>query len=437
MASRLVSLRDSDDTDHASLRYNYFVKPPGGVEYPLLAAPAPLTSIILSTLPVGVSSVRAVAIDSRYGRCCDPRRLCPEPALITAALSDAWCGAGRSGDRTFTDPVDIDVTVAPEQVQATVLQQMLDDTIAAYARRSLARPALPIRSRLQLARHGHARHADSAASTGDLTSILTIVQNIVSVREPACAHGDVHRSRLKRSLSDAAPYCAQVLRDPEALENLTPEEQAALRKQLSDAVALTANLTEAFDADTGKALVTALNAVVLASSDMDAALFNQVLELVRTLAAYAGDAAAALLDIVAAMLRNRGTATNEEADTINESLQQLTLALLETAVCGEAARTVEGDGIQLNAGYQSSYTDKSYDLLGGTTASFGDMSQFEESNSDVVDDSICKKTQLLVQSSSPYVASNTSELEYEPVTEHQPARGNQGDLTVARARGRL
>ena len=63
------------------------------------------------------------------------------------------CGAlqcllrvGYSGDRTFTDPVDIEVTVAPEQVQATVLQQMLDDTIAAYVRHLLASRALPIRS---------------------------------------------------------------------------------------------------------------------------------------------------------------------------------------------------------------------------------------------------------------------------------------------------
>ena len=229
---------------------------------------------------------------------------------------------------------------------------------------------------------------------------------------------------LACSLFAATLCCVQVLRDPESLESLTPEEQINLRKQLSDAVALTANLTEAFDADTGKALVTALNAVVLASSDMDAVLFNQVLELVRTLASYAGDAAAALLDIVAAMLRNRGTTTNEEADTINESLQQLTLALLEMAVCGEAARTVEADGIQLNAGYQSSYTDKSYDLLGGTTASFGDMSQFEDSHSDVVDDSICKKTQLLVQSSSPFVVSNTSELEYVPQLNASPRVAN-------------
>jgi len=33
----------------------------------------------------------------------------------------------------LTDPVEIEVTVAVEQVQATVLQQMLEDTVASYA----------------------------------------------------------------------------------------------------------------------------------------------------------------------------------------------------------------------------------------------------------------------------------------------------------------
>jgi len=33
----------------------------------------------------------------------------------------------------FADPVEIEVTVAVEQVQATVLQQMLEDTVASYA----------------------------------------------------------------------------------------------------------------------------------------------------------------------------------------------------------------------------------------------------------------------------------------------------------------
>ena len=202
-----------------------------------------------------------------------------------------------------------------------------------------------------------------------------------------------------------------MLRDPVALTNLSPEEQAHLRKQLSDAVELTATLGT-IDATTAASLITALNAIVLSSSEMDAELFNQVLNLVRRLAANAGEAAAALLDIVAAMLRNREVASADEAETINDSLEDLTLALLETAVCGEAGRTVDGDGIQLNAAFKSSFTGESYELLGGAGASFGDMSQFDALGGDVVDDSICTKSQLLVQTSSPYTASNASEIRY-------------------------
>jgi len=203
----------------------------------------------------------------------------------------------------------------------------------------------------------------------------------------------------------------QVLRDPVALTNLLPEEQADLRKQLSDAVELTATMGT-IDATTSASLITALNAIVLSSSEMDAELFNQVLQLVRRLAANAGEAAAALLDIVAAMLRNREVASADEAETINDSLEDLALALLETAVCGEAGHTVDGDGIQLNAAFKSSFTGESYELLGGAGASFGDMSQFEALGGDVVDDSICTKSQLLVQTSSPYMASNASEIKY-------------------------
>lgn len=110
----------------------------------------------------------------------------------------------------------------------------------------------------------------------------------------------------------AARPLEQVLRDPAALASLSADEQATLRKQLSDAVELTAKLGT-IDSTTAAGLVTALNAVVLSSSDMDDELFAQVLQLVRALAASAGDAAAALLNIVAAMLRSRGIASGDEA----------------------------------------------------------------------------------------------------------------------------
>lgn len=54
------------DTLGLGLAYNFYVKPPTGAEYRLLATPQRLTSVNLNVLPVGVNSVRAVAIDARY-----------------------------------------------------------------------------------------------------------------------------------------------------------------------------------------------------------------------------------------------------------------------------------------------------------------------------------------------------------------------------------
>ena len=88
-----------DDEDATGLRYNFYVKPPTGVEYALFATPAPQTSVIMSTLPVGVSTVRAVAVDS-------------------------------SDDRSYTEAVSINVTVAASQVTSDTLQQLLDETVA-------------------------------------------------------------------------------------------------------------------------------------------------------------------------------------------------------------------------------------------------------------------------------------------------------------------
>jgi len=88
-----------DDEDATSLRYNFYVKPPTGVEYALFTAPAPQTSVIMSTLPLGVSTVRAVAVDS-------------------------------SDDRSFTEGVNINVMVAASQVTSDNLQQLLDETVA-------------------------------------------------------------------------------------------------------------------------------------------------------------------------------------------------------------------------------------------------------------------------------------------------------------------
>ena len=97
--ARLRAHRYRDDEDATSLRYNFYVKPPTGVEYVLFTAPAPQTSVIMSTLPVGVSAVRAVAVDG-------------------------------SDDRSFTEVISINVTVAASQVTSDTLQQLLDETVA-------------------------------------------------------------------------------------------------------------------------------------------------------------------------------------------------------------------------------------------------------------------------------------------------------------------
>jgi len=339
-----------------------------------------------------------------------------------------------SDDRSYTEAVSINVTVAASQVTSDTLQQLLDETVASYVPpSSLARVACmephaaPGMHRVRAPPAGPTRRATLPASS---PSCKTSSAYATSRARPAHAP----RRLLTQLVLFPCALRLQVLRDPEAVSNLSPEEQEALRKQLSDAVAYTANHTETTDSDTGAALVNALNAVVLASSAMDEALFNQVLQLVRTLASHAGDSAAALLDIVAAMLSTRGVASEDEADAINESLEQLTLALLDAAVCGEAGRSVDGDGIQLNAAFKSSYTGESYELLGGAGAAFGDMSEFEATSTDVVDDSICTKSQLLVQTTPPYVvAFNATENQY-AAPKDQRSGADDAKLISARAR---
>ena len=49
-----------------SLQYNFYVLPPNGTEYTVLVTPTWQSSVILTTLPIGISSIRAVAIDITY-----------------------------------------------------------------------------------------------------------------------------------------------------------------------------------------------------------------------------------------------------------------------------------------------------------------------------------------------------------------------------------
>ena len=62
---RPVALCWHSDVLGLGLAYNFLVQPPNGAEYALLAAPQHLTSVTVDLLPVGQSTVRALAIDAR------------------------------------------------------------------------------------------------------------------------------------------------------------------------------------------------------------------------------------------------------------------------------------------------------------------------------------------------------------------------------------
>lgn len=48
------------------MRYNFYVTPPTGTEYAVLLTPSLQSALLLSNLPVGVSSIRVLAVDIAY-----------------------------------------------------------------------------------------------------------------------------------------------------------------------------------------------------------------------------------------------------------------------------------------------------------------------------------------------------------------------------------
>ena len=48
------------------MRYNFYVTPPIGTEYAVLLTPSLQSTLLLFNLPVGVSSVRVLAVDAAY-----------------------------------------------------------------------------------------------------------------------------------------------------------------------------------------------------------------------------------------------------------------------------------------------------------------------------------------------------------------------------------
>ena len=137
MPQRCLFLRD---TLGLGLAYNFYVKPPTGAEYRLLATPQRLTSVNLNVLPVGINYVRAVAIDARYAGPDQRERMHAGDGrgrgvdTIRGSLADddmLLAPEHGSGDSGTTAAVPITVAVAPG-VNATVLSDLLAAGSALY-----------------------------------------------------------------------------------------------------------------------------------------------------------------------------------------------------------------------------------------------------------------------------------------------------------------
>ena len=293
--------------------YNFYVTPPGGgSEYAILSKPSVQAVVTLSSLPVGVSTVRALAID-----------------LL--------------GDSGFSTSVSVNVTAAA--VNSTVLTALL------------------------------ATGSSTAQSTGDVNSLVALIQSLTGA-----------------------------LSDPAAYGNISAADQVTLRQELTQAVNLTITLAGTLDADTTTVLVGALQSIVGSSANIDDSLFTLLLSLVQALASNAGNAASNFLSLVTAMLQSRGVGNNNNAQAISSSLASLSLSLLEDAVCGQAPSTLSTSDVQLLAAFQSSFGGSSVPFTGGASLVFGnDFGNFAN-GSTVLDDSICKKSQVLSQNTAPYVA---------------------------------
>ena len=183
-----------------------------------------------------------------------------------------------------------------------------------------------------------------------------------------------------------------------------------LRQQLGAAVNVTLGLTATLDSTVAVKLVGALSVIAGSASVIDQPLFDLLLYLVNALAAEAGGAAAQFLGIVSAMLDSRsGVGTNTNAEAITTSITSLSLSILSTSVCGEAATNVSAGSIVLVTSFQSSYANGSanFGSSGGGLqygAGFGDFG----AGTDVLSDDACKKSQVLSQTTAPYVTSVNS-----------------------------
>ena len=214
----------------------------------------------------------------------------------------------------------------------------------------------------------------------------------------------------------------QALSDPVAYGNLTAAQADQLRLQLSQAVSLTYTLTTTLDQATAGTLVNALDAIVATASTIDSALFEELLQLLQALAAESGAAASQFLNVLSAMLQLRGVGNSTTATALGTALEELTLSVLQDAVCGEAPSNLTANGLQLLAAFQSTYANVNVSLLDGQTLTFGDIGSFLSGS--LLNDTQCKKSQIVNQVVPPFIASNTSHYKYG----WELGLGDEGDM---------
>jgi len=205
----------------------------------------------------------------------------------------------------------------------------------------------------------------------------------------------------------------QVLSDPVAVAALTDTEVDELRLELTQAVSLLYNMTTELDRATAATLVSAMHAIVHTVSTMQTPLFQELLALLQALASKASEASQDFLEVIAVMLQARGVQTNEEGDAVQTGIEAMVLSLMDGAVCGEAAVNLAAPGLELVASFQPDFDGDVVTLAGGGVLTFGSgTSGGTGEGSDLVDDGVCKKSQIFTQTASPFVPPEKSNYTY-------------------------
>ena len=205
---------------------------------------------------------------------------------------------------------------------------------------------------------------------------------------------------------------AQVLSDPDAVAALTDAEVDELRLELTQAVALLYNMTTELDRATAATLVSAMHAIVHTAATMQTPLFQELLTLLQALASKAGDASQDFLEVIAVMLQARGVQTNAEGDAVQAGIEAMVLSLMDGAVCGEAAASLAAPGLEVVASFQPNFDGDVVELAGGVLTFGSGTGGGTGEGPDLVDDGVCKKSQIFTQTAPPFVPPETSNYTY-------------------------